>query len=187
MRTLILTGALGALLAGSAVGATELMTNGGFELPLESGWISEIDGDGVTIDRQTYFDSDLDYEARITKTTGLGYGRLGQIVDVPGVDAVFSVRLNSSADAIVEAWVVAGVMLTYYDAGGVALGETFIGSLGGVCPWMDSSTFHMIPTEPGGWETHTFALQDELANLPGVDREALASVRIALYTYAYDC
>lgn len=186
MRALILAGALGALWAGSA-GAAELLTNGGFELPLETGWVTEIDGAGVTIDRQTYFDTDLDYEARITKTTGLGSGRVGQIVAVPGPDATFRVELNTSADAIAEAWAVAGVMLTYYDAGGGAIGETFIGSIGGVCPWMDSPTFHMIPTEPGVWEAHNFTLQDELIHLPGVDAGALASVRIALYSYAYDC
>jgi len=188
MRTLVLAGALGALLTGGgAVGAVELLANGDFELPLDAGWSSEIDGTGVTIDRQINFDTDLDYEARITKTSGLGYGRVGQVVAVPGGDAVFSAELTSSADAILEAWAVAGVMLTYYDTAGTPLGETFIGSLGGVCPWMDSPTFHMILTQTGVWETHAFALQEELANLPGVDPGALASVRIALYAYAYDC
>jgi hypothetical protein len=188
MKSLLFAGALCALLAcPDAPRAVELLANGDFEQPLTTGWLSEIDGTGVTIDRQTFLDDDLDYEARIAKTTGLGYGRLGQIVDLPGTDALFRVRLKCSAEANLTAWVVAGVMLTYRDASGGTLGETFVGCTSHECPWVDTPTFHQILTAPGTWESYAFTLQQELTALPGVDPWAIASIRVALYSYAYDC
>lgn len=176
-----------ALCAGSWAGAEELVTNGDFELPLATGWDTESFGEGLTISRDTQIHPDSDYEVRIFKTGGSGYGGLLQTMPLLDLDVEFSVYAHLEATAASTAWTVAAVMVAFLDDEENLLGQTCISHRTRECPWMDTPTFHIIEADPGSWQTYGFNLSNELVNLPGVDPAEVRALRVSLWTYASNC
>jgi hypothetical protein len=186
MRTCLLLCSLCALLVLPA-SADELLINGNFEEPLTTGWTASTEGVSTVITRATHYDPDPDYEAHVSKATGNGYARLSQIVDLPGLDAVFSANVNLFASATSTAWAAAALSVSYLGADEMPLGTTYIIASTHYCPWDNSPTQHMIPAVPSTWESFAFTIEDELANLPGIDPLDVRGLEVALYAFVYDC
>jgi len=176
-----------ACLLAQPAGAVELITNGDFEWPLDTGWISGMSGSGASITRGTSHDEDPDYEVYLRKPTGSGHVRVSQTVSVPGTDATFSARLKMNASATMTAWAASALILTYQDAGGQALGETRYVVRSQHCPWQSSPTLHIVLPDPGVWTDIAFTLDEELPNLPGIDPMLVQQVEVALYGLVEDC
>lgn len=183
MRLPILLAAV--LLAAVPARGVELVTNGQFELPLDSGWQQDVSGG--SIDRATNYDPDPDYEVWCYKATGAGFARLLQTISLQGVDVDFSAALRVAVSATSTAWAAAGLSLTYLDAAQQPLGETFVGVHTQYCPWSDSPTFHIVYLDPSVWQTSGFSIQDELVNLSGVDPDEVKAVQVMVHVEVYDC
>lgn len=166
----------------SYVSATELVTNGGFESDFSPAWKFESAGSSASVSRSTGHDADPDYEALAEKGTGNGFAKLNQTVFIPATDV--DVSLNAKMLATTTSggpWAAAGVAFHYENYFGDVLGTTMIVVKTSVCPWVDSSTFHMIPVPDGEWNNYLFNVGSELANLPGVDMMAIHQIRISLF------
>ncbi|MBD3237304.1 MAG: hypothetical protein GF330_11410 [Candidatus Eisenbacteria bacterium] len=168
-----------------AAGADELLINGTFEEDLEVGWQQILDGGNLY--RATNYDDDEDYEARAHKGTGTGGAELRQEVAIPGLDATFHAALRPLASATSSAWAGSGIRVGYLDDAGTLLGETHLGVITSYCPWENSPTFHLIELDPGVWQERGFRIDEELANLPGVDPAEVRRLRVSLLVDVYDC
>lgn len=172
--------------------AGRLLTNGDFEYPLSTGWYSifGLANTYDTIDRQTYFHPDPDYEVRVKKYDAV-YAKLSQTVNVPttnlqfGVSAkLYALEYNPSATY----WAAAAVCLRYLDANGNQLGETRIAHMSPHCPWTNTNTVHIIPvTDPNNWYDYRFNVNNELANLPGVNPSQIRKIQVALLDTTDGC
>ncbi len=172
-----------------AVAATplEMITNGDFEQELAIGWIERTGATSATITRTTTADPDPDYEVQLIVDNGVGALELVQRCPVPDLDLSVSVKLSARADGTSGAWSVAGVRLTYRDRTLSTLGTTAIVVPSVDCPWVSTSTFHLITAQPGIWETFSFALSDELLNLPDVDPAAIEWLHVEVLIEAENC
>ena len=178
---------ISSLCGGSLATAEELLTNGTFEAPLAVGWEELSAGDGLTIERGTQIHPDPDYEARVYKTGGSGYGGLVQTMPLLDLDVEFSAYAHLEATATSTAWTVAALYVAYLDDQNDVVGETCISHRTRECPWESTPTFHIIEADPSDWQTYGFNISNELANLPGVDPEEVHAVRVSLWTYASNC
>lgn len=175
----------------SCLFAGNFMTNGDFELPLSNGWQQSSSGSSIIIDRATTYDPDPDYEAQAYKGAGSGYARLLQVVDIPVTDVDFSAKLkvyayDNNADTL--CWAAAALFVEYYNASGSILGTTRICMRTTPCPWINSSTCHLIVVPDSLWHNYSFNIEDELANLSGINPANVAKIGIALYdTTAHTC
>jgi len=166
----------------SLVMAGELVTNGGFEEDVNTGWKEDLSGADASVSRASGHDDDPDYEVLAQKLTGNGFAKLNQTVVVPSTDVGFSVNAKMQASADTDpAWAAAGLALYYEDSLGVVLGTTTIIRKTPLCPWVDSDTFHMIAAADEEWNNYNFNVGTELANLPGVDMMAVHQIRISLF------
>lgn len=169
-----------------------LLTNGDFEQPLNVGWSSAfgLQNTSDTIDRQTYFDFDPDYEVRVKKYDEI-YAKLYQTVNIPTTDLDFSVTAKLYAleyTPTATYWAAAAICLRYLDANGNQLGETRIAYKTPHSPWTSTSTIHLINvTDPNNWYNYSFNLNNELANLPGVNPTQIRKVQIALLDTTNGC
>lgn len=181
-----------ALLCLASLGsAGVLLTNGDFEAPLTTGWQQLTSGSSITIDRQTTYDPDPDYEVQVYKGAGSGYARFLQEVNIPTTDLEFSIAAkmyayDNNADTL--CWAGSAVIVSYKNAAGTVLGETRICRFTTPCPWANSSTMHLILVGDSLWHTYSFNINDELTNLPGIDPSNVARIELALYdTTAHTC
>jgi hypothetical protein len=165
--------------------ADNLVVNADFELPLEPAWTSTSSGE-CTIERDTSLDPDPDYEAHIV-LSGLGHGRLLQVVEVLDTEIDFSVILKLHADATGEAWAGAAIVLTYLDDTQAFLGETLLGAWTHECPWENGPTEHLVSLPADEWMDWTLNINDDLQELPAVDPLAVRYIRVALNAQAYEC
>ncbi len=172
------------LLAGAS--ELELTVNGDFEQPLAIGWEIDASGEGLSILRGNYFDHDTDCEVNITCDEGYGEASLWQVVLLPETNVAFSVELTCFTEDGATAWCVAGLMITYRDAGTAPVGRTFIGSMSPNCTWESDGDFHVIDAT-GDWSTWSFVLDDELENLPEVDPSRIRSMELKLFVFADNC
>lgn len=186
VRCCVLTTAFLALAWALPAGAGELVINGDIEQTLDQGWTQEVDGAGG-IDRSVSYDPDPDYEVMVRKTTGSGSVQLHQRVPCPTTDLAFSASVKIMASATSEAWSGAALRLVYIDYHGFTLGSTNICARTGRCPWNDSATDHYMEVPAYAWTDYAFNLNDELANLPGVDPAQIKEIVVSLYTVASDC
>jgi hypothetical protein len=164
----------------------EMVTNGDFEEDFAVGWFERNDAISGTILRTTTAHPDPDYEAQLTVGDEGEIG-LVQRFPIPDLDLAFTAGLKTQADAGNGAWSANGLMLTYRDRDWSILGNTAIIFATGECPWTESPTFHMIPAGFDIWETFSFELADELANLPGVDASAIEWLEVAVMIEAENC
>ncbi|MBS4016445.1 MAG: hypothetical protein KGZ86_08445 [Candidatus Latescibacteria bacterium] len=162
--------------------AGRLVVNGDFEQELTIGWYQAgVTSSADTIDRQTYFDPDPDYEARVRKYNA-GYAKLFQTLDIPTTDLEFSVNANLYATATSPYWAAAAVILRYLNDNNDLLGETRIAHKSQYCPWTNTSTIHIIQVAaPNNWYNYSFNINNELLNLPGVNPALVKKIQIALF------
>jgi hypothetical protein len=180
----IITILLGAAIAHAGV----LLTNGDMELDLGTGWSQASSGASVTINRATTYDPDPDYEAQVYKGSGSGYARLFQIVNIPTTDLEFSVSAKIYAyDNHSTAWCGAGVIISYLNENGSLLGDTRICMLSTQCPWSNSPTRHIIQTTDSMWHNYAFNIDNELADLSGVNPSLVKKIGVALFDSTYHC
>ncbi|OPX17930.1 hypothetical protein BXT86_03835, partial [candidate division WOR-3 bacterium 4484_100] len=105
--------------------AENLITNGDFEAPLNTGWVQDSYGSYITINRATNYDPDPDYEVYAEKGPGSGYINLYQSVDIPSTDLDFSVNAklyayDNNADTL--CWAGSAVIIRYLNDLGARLG-----------------------------------------------------------------
>ena len=175
-----------ALLVCAPVGAMELVANGDIEQPLTEGWEQTVSGAG-SITRATDYDGDEDFEVMARKTTGPGYVELEQVVPLPTLDVDFAASLALSAMATEEAWAASTLRLSFVDFHGFSLGHTNICARASRCPWNDTATEHYTEVPDADWHDYSVNLEEELANLPGIDPGAIAAVEVILFCITADC
>jgi hypothetical protein len=171
-----------ALVWSPTVMAVELVVNGGFENDLPPAWEEEATGSSTFVGRSTSYHGDPDFEVLVQKGTGNGFTALDQTVIIPSVDVDFSVSAMLLASATSGGpWAASGVALHYETQFGDVLGTTAIVGTTIACPWIDTDILHLIPAPDTAWNDYVFNVEDELANLPGVDMMAVHQIRISLF------
>lgn len=170
------------------VTATELVTNGDFEQPLEIGWTDSVVGTSGSFffeRADTLGQPSTGYAARTYKYLA-SYASLSQTVDVPNVNLNFSLygRLRIGGGSS-TCWPVAAIILRYQNSSGVELGNTKMYIHTEYATWTNSDTAHLIEINtPESWETYGLDLAQEIANyLPGVNPSDVRKVTIELYSY----
>ncbi len=175
----------------SSAGA--LLTNGDFEEPLHIGWSLHIDDPMAgydTLDRDTSFHPDPDYEVKVKKFN-LFYARLYQTVEIPATDLAFSVYAKLYAyehSPSQSYWAAASIVLSYLNSNDNLLGQTRICYKTPHCPWNNSDTVHLIvANDTLNWYTYSFNINDELTNLPGINPLEIAKINITMLDTTNGC
>ena len=170
--------------------ASALLTNGNFEQDLSVGWQNSAPGYYDTLVRGPNYNPDPDMEVYMFHAYG-GYFTLFQTVDVPSTDLQFSVDASMSAydnNADTLCWAAAAVIVSYLSENNAVLGQTRICNYTTPCPWVNSSTVHLIPASDELWHSYSFDVNTELGNLPGVNPLLIRKIGVALYdTAAHTC
>jgi hypothetical protein len=169
--------------------ASNYIDNGDFEQPLSVGWVQTAAGGGTTINRGTTYDPDSDYEVYLYKATGTtGYAQLWQIADVPtgNLDVSLNAKLYAW-DNHTDAWAGAAVVIAYLDDANTQLGETRIANMSAGCPWANTADRHIIAIYDSLWHNYSFNIYDELANVPAVDPDEVAKIKITLDAQVVHC
>lgn len=171
--------------------SVELLTNGAFEQDLSVGWQTYAVGYLDTVTRGTGYEADPDYELCVYRDYGSGYCQAWQTVDVSTTDLAFSVKARLWAydnNADNYCWAAAAIRIYYLNQSSAVIGETRIAYFTQPCPWVSTSTVHVINAADDLWHTYSFNLNTELANLPGVTPSAIKKIRVAAYdTTAHTC
>lgn len=173
--------------------ASNYVTNGDFEQPLTTGWTQYTSSSYGFIGRSTGYHPDPDYEAQVRRqgSAGLGggYDRLYQTVNITipleYIDFTASVKLDAYDSG--TPWAGAGCCLYYLNQSNVVLGVTRICRYSAGHPWTNTPTQHLIIASDTLWHNYSFNVGDELDNLPGVDPDAVAKIRVALMDTCYNC
>ncbi|HEX7321159.1 MAG TPA: hypothetical protein VF399_12495 [bacterium] len=167
-----------------------LLTNGDFERSFGTGWQIHALWAADSVSRCTWYDPDPDYEALVYTSNG-GSPRLYQRVNIPVTALDFSAILKLSADdnnADTLCWAAAALVISYVNQSGNVLGQTRIGQWTTPCPWQNSPVLHLVSVADTLWNAYSFSIDNELAQLPGVDPAQVRSIEIALFdTTAHTC
>lgn len=171
--------------------AGNIIINGTYEQDLNVGWLQNVYGGTIT--RATNYDPDPDYEVQAYKSAGSGYAKLYQTVifDFPVSDLSFAIdaklwAYDNNADTL--CWAAAAVIVSYMNSSGTRLGDTRICMKTTPCPWVSTSTRHIISVFDSLWHQYSFNIATELGNLPGIDPGSVRRIEIALYdTTAHTC
>lgn len=175
------------MIAGIAF-AGNLLTNGDFEQELDVGWQQSTLDIPFTIERETYFDQDPNYEVLVLKTSSNGFVSLYQVVDIPNTDIDFSGTAKMFAFANLPGdWAGAAVIISYIDESDAVLGETRICTYTTDSPWVDSPTLHLIVASDANWHDYSFNIDDELTNLSGVNPLDIKKLQIAVFDTSTIC
>ncbi|MGQ9678758.1 MAG: hypothetical protein ACUVUD_05700 [bacterium] len=171
----------------------ELIYNGDFELPPDSGW--QVVRWGLFPDTGNcrlrwghIFNPDRDFEVMIHKMLHQGM-RLYQRVEITQIDSVeFSVycclNAKSESDSLFAA---AAVFLEFLDHSDSVLGETRIYIATRGCDWQNGPALHLIPAPDSmNWYDYRFSLREELESLPAVEPEMVKAVRVGLLGFVLD-
>lgn len=175
--------------ATASASAAELIQNGQFEDPPDVGWRYRTWGEfpdtaNCRLAWRHEHDPDRDFEILLHKMLHQG-AELSQLVELPTLDAVFSIACRLTSKTELESlYAAAAVCLQYIDRRDSTLGETRIFSATSGCDWASSSRLHLIrATDSLSWHRYSFVLQDELRNLPAVDPDSVRYVRVALLSF----
>jgi len=173
--------------------AHELVLNGDFELDIANGWsIDSVEGMTPyydTLDRDTAFNPDSDYEARVKKYDS-AHAKLYQVFDVATTNLDFGINAKLYAVEYNPAgtyFAAAAVVLSYMNSSGMVLGDTRICFKTGHCIWANGPAMHLIEAPDSNWNTYSFNVNDELANLPGVNPLDIAKIKVALFDTTNGC
>lgn len=183
-----------ALVLNSTLSARELVANGDFELGPVKPWQWDTfgfysDSSNCHLWSSTYFQPDLDREIGVHKILHQ-WAMLSQTVPVTELNLQFS----ASAKLFCKTerpdnnyFACACIALEYLDEKDIVLGETRIYSRTGGCPWVNTPTLHLIlAPDTNRWHNYSLNITDELSNLPGVERNDIQKIRIALWSYCND-
>jgi hypothetical protein len=165
----------------------QCIVNGDFEEELEIGWQQHINCTSVVVMRTLYQDDDPDYELWTLVDNGVGEVSIWQRFPIPNLDLEFTAEIKVLASGSGQAWAVSGIGINYMDWNMDLLGRTLIGMLSYDCPWTESETFHIIEIFDSQWYSFEFNLNDELANLPGVDPQQIAYLEVEVLAVADNC
>ena len=168
--------------------ASVLIVNGDFEAPLSEGWSQIMSGAGVMqITRGTGYDPDPDYEVYLHKGDGTGYTEISQLAYIPHTDLEFSVNAKLYAyGTSSQCWSGAAVGLFYLNASDSILGWSKICARTVACPWVGSSSSHVIAATDTQWHNYAFNLNDELDNVPAVNRLDVSKIRVSIVAQCVD-
>jgi len=162
------------------------LTNGGFELPLDSGWVQTVANEFGTrgyIERSdTLGQPGGGFAVRLYKFQRERVA-LSQTfeLETPAQVVRFDARFRLGAD--VPCTPVATVAFNYLDSTGVRLGRTLFYLPSSYCTWTDSDSLHLIRVTDttGAWHEYRLNLEDELSqSLPLVDRSRVCHLGIEL-------
>ncbi len=169
--------------------AAELLVNGAFEEPPEVGWRYRVWGDfpdtaNCRLVWRHDHEPDRDFEILLHKMLHQG-AVLSQLVELPTLDAAFSVTCRLTAKTELESlYAAAAVCVEYIDRHDSVLGETRIYSATRGCDWSNSSRLHLVRAPDSlNWHRYRFILRDELVNLPGVNPDSVRCVRVSLLSF----
>ena len=178
------------LLLGAAVGQAtplEFVVNGGFEQEIEIGWQQYYEATNSSIGRNSDLDDDPDQELGLRFDNGIGEMAVWQRFAIANTDLDIATTIKARTSASGGAWVAAGIRFGYLDRNLAVLGRTFIGRMSTDCPWYASPTLHLVTAANNQWEQYVFNLNDELANLPGVDPSEVAYLEVEVLSEAENC
>jgi hypothetical protein len=184
MRKALLAVGLLALLSGS--GLANLIVNGGFEEPFETGWkdtVFSMAGD-FRYERGDTFGNGTGYAAKVYKYLA-SFASLYQAVPVTGLDLTlsFDARLLQGSGSS-TCWPVAAFFARYLNAGGNEIGATCWYNHSVYADWRDNDTMNLIEITSADWNHYEINLADEIAtNLPGVNAADVAMVCVDLFAY----
>jgi len=167
--------------------AQSLLTNGDFEQEITVGWTWTYSGSGThTADRQVGYHPDPDYEANTYQYDNPGESRLGQKVEVPGIQLELSFWASfDEVGGSSSCWPAACFIVCYYDAADVLLGETRY-YYSTYANWIPSPTLSLHQVTDPSWQEYTLNVADELSqNLQGINSADVAKVEVALWSYTY--
>jgi len=183
----VLAMAFGLLLAGGPV-AANLLVNGDFEQPLETGWAQESSGpvgESRFERTDTMGQPNPGYAARVWRYLA-NYASLSQTVEVPSANLAFRLdgRLRIGGGSS-TCWPVAAVILRYRDAAGTSLGNTRIYLHDQYANWVNSDTQHLIDiTTPDVWTEYALDVRQEIAdNLPGINPDNVRQITVQLFAF----
>jgi hypothetical protein len=176
---------------GTAAG-TELIANGSFEDPPDIGWRYSVwgnfsDTSNCKLVWRHDLDPDRDFEILVHKMLHQG-ARLAQLVELPTLDAVFSLNCRLTSKTERESlFAAAAVCLEYIDRHDSVLGETRIYSATSGCDWTTSASLHLIRAPDSlNWHRYSLNLGEELAHVPAVDPDSVRYVRVSLLSFVLD-
>ena len=175
-----------ALLAGGAM-AENLLTNGDFEQPLTTGWTEDVRSiaGSYRIERtDTMGQPEPGFAAKTYKYLAY-YSAINQTVDVPDVDLTLSFdgRLVIGGGSS-TCWPAAAFTVHYLDDAGASLGRTMWLNPSVYCTWTENDTFNIILVETDGWSEYQLDIASELSsNLPAIDAEQVAKIKVEMFSY----
>jgi hypothetical protein len=178
--------------------AGALLTNGDFEENLNissptAGWKYRV----VTptyadsLGRDSKYNADPDYEVYVKKHHAT-LAKLYQTVNIPTTDLEFAASALMCAyeypSTSTYYWSAAAIALRYLDGNNDLLGETRITNKSEHCPWVNSNTLHLINvTDTVDWYDYIFNINDELDNLPGINRTNIKKIQVAIIDTTNGC
>jgi len=170
-------------------GAANLVYNGDFELPADSGWKRLAWGDfadtgNCRVRRTHAFYPDRDYELMLHKMLHQGL-QLTQRLPVSDLDLGFglSARLTSKTERE-SLFAAAAVCLEFLGAADSVLGETRIYSATSGCDWRPGPALHLIRAADSlSWHDYRLLVEDELDSLPAVCRDSVRALRVRVLAY----
>lgn len=164
--------------------AQNLLVNGDFELPRSVGWIRTAGGIGSmqTVNRDTSYHPDPDYEVSVLQASGPGWTCLAQKVDVPSTELTLRFSAKFRLDGPGTCWPVACVVARYCDASGTKLGETRFYHHTSYCTWTPNATLSLIEITNPEWNDYELDIAQELrTRLVAVNPANVAKIEVALY------
>jgi hypothetical protein len=166
------------LLAGGTALAGNLITNGDFSQPVDSGWTVSSSGDNGTASTvavgEPYGNVSQSFKGRVS---------LYQVIPVEDLNLEFSFSGRFHAEADKEGYgALAKVAVAYCDADTNALGQTVFGRAAGSAVLENDETRHSITAKADkAWADYRLNLTKELsANLSGIDPSKVKFLRIGL-------
>lgn len=183
---------LGGFVFLAGIKARELVYNGDFELPPDSGWQVVRwglfpDTGNCRVRWEHSANPDRDFEVMIHKMLHQGM-KLFQRVELPDLDIEFSVSCRLTAKSESDSlFAAAAVFLEYLDNSDSILGESRIYVATRGCDWQNGPNLHLIRAPDSlNWYDYRFSLREELESLPGVRPELIKAIRVGLLGFVLD-
>ncbi|MEO0021241.1 MAG: hypothetical protein ABIK48_03605 [candidate division WOR-3 bacterium] len=170
----------------SLISARDLIYNGNFELPPDSGWQiirwGEFPDTGNCRVRWRHsYHPDRDFEVMLHKLLHQGI-KLFQKVSISTLDLEFRVSCRLTAKSESDSlFAAAAVEMEYLDNNDSILGETRIVYATAGCNWQNSPTLHLIRVpDTVNWYDYHINISSELESLPGIQRSEIKSIKVTL-------
>jgi len=177
------------VLAASIAVAANLVYNGDFELPADSGWKRLAWGDfadtgNCRLRRTHAFYPDRDYELMLHKMLHQGL-QLTQRLPVASLDLGFGLSARLTAKTERESlFAAASIGLQFLGSDDSVLGETRVYSATSGCDWRSGPTLRLVRAPDSlSWRRYRLDVPDELARLPGVVPDSVRALRVVVQSF----